>query len=534
MTEIFRDNVVDLSAKRKEKKGRQLGSDPHNRAAVVVDDPLNVVIDDCMHILARDAHVDGEHIIYQRSSRLVDVVGARIREIPTARLYELVDSYVSFWHHSSTTEEGKKLYSQQKPPREVIDGIIARGQWQPIKHLNGITNWPVLRCDGTILSERGYDEALELICMPDVAIDLTKEVSKDDALAAVEVFHELTSEFPFVDDAHFASWMAMMLTPFARHSIDGRVPLGILEASERGTGKTYAADLIGYIVSGRELPRSPVSNSEEEWRKNMLGIGMSGQYAVLFDNVVGTLKSPALDMAITGGHFEDRKLGTQERLSVKMNTQFLTTVNNATISPDLVRRSILCRQDAAQERPEQRSFSKNPKAEIRSNRAKYVSAALTILRAYILAGKPKVEMRAMAGFEEWSGIVRAPLVWLGLPDPTTTQDSLKIYADAERGDTLDLFEAWTAAYGNTEKRAKDVIGDLANPRNVAVEGPYQDLREAIVSICGMKDGKLPSARSLGRALGKLRGQIRGNRRLIATSDLAKRGDCYRVEQVVPD
>jgi len=51
-----------------------------------------------------------------------------------------------------------------------------------------------------------------------------------------------------------------------------------------------------------------------------------------------------------------------------------------------------------------------------------IAAALTILRAHIVAGSPGArELSPFGSFEQWSEWVRGALVWLGEADPCRTR-----------------------------------------------------------------------------------------------------------------
>jgi putative DNA primase/helicase len=58
---------------------------------------------------------------------------------------------------------------------------------------------------------------------------------------------------------------------------------------------------------------------------------------------------------------------------------------------------------------------------VRRDRGRYVAAALTIVRAYIVAGKPD-RLRPLPSYEPWSDLVRSSLVWLGRSDPVATME----------------------------------------------------------------------------------------------------------------
>jgi hypothetical protein len=81
-------------------------------------------------------------------------------------------------------------------------------------------------------------------------------------------------------------------------------------------------------------------------------------------------------------------------------------------------------------------------AHVRQHRSELLSDALTILRAYAVAGRPEVELPPFGSFEEWSRIVRGSLVWCGLPDPTSTRRELEDEAEEGVSAHAHLVEGW--------------------------------------------------------------------------------------------
>jgi hypothetical protein len=65
--------------------------------------------------------------------------------------------------------------------------------------------------------------------------------------------------------------------------------------------------------------------------------------------------------------------------------------------------------DAKVEYPGERTYDYDPIADALERRPLFVRAALTIVRAYAVAGRPHVEMTPFGGFEGWSRQIRAPL-----------------------------------------------------------------------------------------------------------------------------
>ena len=62
-----------------------------------------------------------------------------------------------------------------------------------------------------------------------------------------------------------------------------------------------------------------------------------------------------------------------------------------------------------------------------------ISAVLTVLRAYCVAGMPKVGIGVMGSYVGWSSLIRSALVWLGEADPVDTQAELREVSDDSLG-----------------------------------------------------------------------------------------------------
>jgi hypothetical protein len=140
-------------------------------------------------------------------------------------------------------------------------------------------------------------------------------------------------------------------------------------------------------------------------------------------------------------------------------------------------RVILCRLDARIERPEERDFRiADLKYYLAEHRRSLVAAAITILRAYYLAGRSEQRLTPWGGFDDWSGTVRAALVWLGLPDPCGTRQYV-IGDDPDREAAAAVLAAWHAAVGSEPVR----IGTVVDRSETNA-----DLRSALLSVCAAK------------------------------------------------
>lgn len=513
LREAVRDAVA--AAKRSNGRARQrtVQDEPTADRPRIVIGSLQEAADSAIAALAK---LD----VYQRSYALADIIreaqnrdgtirpegSPRIRLLPRDRLRECLDTAAEFWKYDKTGE-----LRRTRPPADVVAAVEARGQWNHVRPLDGVVEWPVLRPDGSVLSTRGYDAATRLICEPTVTVDVPDRPTIEDAQFAVERLRELVVDSPFANTAHFSAWFAALLTVLARPAIDGPAPLTLIDANTRGAGKTTLADLIGVIVTGRVLPRRAVPDDAAEWRKSMLAIAIAADPVLLIDNVTRLLASDALDAVLTGSIFRERMLGRNEELSLPVRTVFLVTANNATLSADLVRRSLHVRLESREEQPERRSAWQHPDVlgYARTHRTKLLEACFALLRAYVVAGRPAVKFAPMGSYDAWSAVIRAPLVWVGLPDPAATQEGLRESADSERDAQGDLLSAWHRFYGERALTGSEVLTSVDREY---VVGDALALRHALLGVCDTA-GKLPTVRQLGAALRGLRGQIIGQRML---------------------
>jgi putative DNA primase/helicase len=85
---------------------------------------------------------------------------------------------------------------------------------------------------------------------------------------------------------------------------------------------------------------------------------------------------------------QGRASGRSDLINVPNSAFMMANGNNLTIDVDAVRRVVQSALDADMEAPENRTFTRNPVAEVLADRGRYVGAVLTIARAYRVAGLP--------------------------------------------------------------------------------------------------------------------------------------------------
>jgi Bifunctional DNA primase/polymerase, N-terminal len=372
------------------------------------------------------------------------------------------------------------------PPHDIAATVLARaGEWK-FHTIAGIATAPTMRPDGTILDKLGYDPATRLLLVDtQEMLPIPENPTRDDALAALALIEDLLTEFPFVDELAKSVAVSAIITPVVRGAFSV-APMHVADAPVAGSGKSYLFDLVAIIITGRLMPVITAGRSEEETEKRLGAAMLASQSLVTLDNVNGVLRGDALCQMIERPRPQVRVLGRSELIEVEARgTTLFANGNNIIVAGDICRRVIRTRLDPRMEQPELRVFTGDPVQTVLRNRGAYIAAALTICRAYIVAGRPDKKPR-LASFEGWSDTVRSALTWLDKPDPVDSMERVRV-DDPESGALGALLAAWVATFGTgkTQRVAlRDVIAKINDvrvvdpiTRNVTFVNP--ELRNAV-------------------------------------------------------
>jgi putative DNA primase/helicase len=362
-------------------------------------------------------------------------------------------------------------------PKDLVRAIMAAETKWIFDPLEGIIEAPTIQLDGSILDKPGYDRATGLYYdprnMPTVR-PFAEKPTPGDAVASLAVIDDLLNEFAFADDEGAAEGesksaaIAAILAAGIRRVLP-MCPAFLIDAPGQSNGKTLLADLIATIWTGRGAGATQWASDSAEQRKVITSILVAGDLVVNFDNVTAAIGGPAICGVMTAQeHFKDRLLGSTKMLDLPTCVVWIFTGNNMTVRDDMATRVLRIRLDARCERPDLRTFKrKDLLGYVREQRGALVHAALTILRAYIAAGKPMVSISGQAfevsgRFNEFSYLVAATLVWLDRPDPLASQQAV-VADDPVRDARQTIMREWEAAYGFDEwitaKRLKDDNGN---------------------------------------------------------------------------
>ena len=403
-------------------------------------------------------------------------------------------------------KDGASEKTSCSPPLDVSRDVLALGQW-PFPPLEAVVEVPVLRPDGSVVEQPGYDPATRLFYSPAAGLNIPvipKHPTKNDIDHALSVLDDAVGDFPYADSrecgANKANTLGLLLSPIVRQAIDGLAPLALIDAPQPGTGKSLLAQVVALIATGRGAAMMTAPVDEESWRKAITATLTTGATVVTIDNVEQPLGSASLSAVITADTWTDRILGRSEMVVLPQRAVWVATGNNIRLKGDLPRRCYWIRLDAKMSRPWKRSgFRHRDLARwVTEQRGPLVAALLTLARTWEVAGRPEGDGPFVGGFDPWCRTVGGILAHVGVNDFLGNLEELYEAAD-EEGQQWELFlRTWDQKYDLEWVTVAQIFTDVQQEHSSLREALPDHLAEAI-------EGKGNLRIRLGRALEKREG-----------------------------
>ena len=423
---------------------------------------------------------------------------ALTRALSASAMWERFDSRADDWLRSD-------------PPARHVSVLFDSQNYDHLPILNGIARQPFLRTSGSIVSMPGYDSDTGMFGVFDARLfSIPENPTKEQAAESLARLASLLDEFSFTADCDKAAALALLLTAAVRPSL-AHAPMFHAKAPVMGSGKSFLGKLATAIAT--PASPSPVSfpDSEEECGKLLLSLLLKSPPVIEFDDLSSDIMPyDKLKTAITEESITGRILGVSKEATVSTRTLFISSGNNVGPIADMTRRVLTINIDPMCASPATRKF-KRPHllTEVRANRAKHVSDALTIARAWIVAGRPEASIPPVASFTDWSGLCRHSLVWLGLPDPATTLFTQM--ADDPDAETLGrLLSGWFEIFGTGPVMTRDLVAKIDSH-------PTSDLTAVLRDIAEERGGFINRNR-LGRWVRRHEGRFVSDMRIIPDSN----------------
>jgi hypothetical protein len=392
------------------------------------------------------------------------------------------------------------------PPDWLINAVADHRYWPGSRHLLSVAECPYVTADGTI-APPGFDAATGTLYRPSFKmLPLPDRPTRDDVANAWGELATLVSQFPFASTDDTTVWLTLLLTAIQRPMISGPVPGFPVNGNAAGCGKGLLIDIVGILVFGSEVGTRAYPYDPIEAAKVKLALALAAVPIVHFDNLTegGFYGGGVIDSALTTTVASDRILG-QSRDSGNVPLRPVWTLSGNNVSPrsDSDRRWLPCNLVTTLEKPYERSDiqEKDLKGHVREHRAGLIRAALVILKAHAVAGRPGVRdkqgapMPWLGSYEEWDRVVRGAVWYATGNDCLETQRR----ATADKPDRLDkaaLLSGWLEIDpGGKGMTIEEVLKAVADKPDL-----YPTLHSALMSIS--RDNRLPN---VDRVKNKIRG-----------------------------
>lgn len=422
------------------------------------------------------------------------------------------------WERAKENKEGRFSIVRCEPTRNFAEEVRDEKQFPGIRKLDGISETPFPRPDGRIVQVAGYDPVTHYLYEPSEQFEEIPEApTLKDATLALEALEDLFVDFPFATSAGRAGAIAALLTLLCRPAIVGPTPAFVIDATTPGTGKSLLADVCAAIAYGRDsgrhhFPSSAGIDADSELSKTLAKIARHGSPVVNFDNADTTMIGGDVleDIISTPNEYSFRILGKTDGMTVPWRTVIFVTANNADWTRGMNRRIIHLRLESPFEKPESRpldSYVHPERAGVLfdyavKHRHQYVTQALKIVRAYVVAGCPN--KLTIGTFERWAALVPSAIVWAGGSDPLDCRPSQSGDETPDTTFARILVQQWASfcmTLGVTSITAKDVIAAVYPGGEGPPQG-WEDLRAAIEHFIPTRIGQAPGATALATLISK--------------------------------
>ncbi|WP_435279282.1 bifunctional DNA primase/polymerase [Streptomyces sp. 1222.5] len=485
----------------------------------------------------RDGHLPETYVRGGQLVQVADVSGSTLAAQPLAAdkevhpltpdsMRRLLAEHVEVYK-TRTTKAGGTVIIPSSPAVTVCKAVLSATSWPGLPVLVNLIAAPVLRPDGTVLQEPGYDSGTGLFYAPQISVPQIPNVPDiiDVQHAREFVFDYVLGDFPWATPGDRANFIALLLSPILRPYIGGLIPLGAISAADRGSGKTLLADIIGTLYGATVRPWV---GDDDELRKAITATLMNSSAVIVFDNVseYEAVDAPSLAKLLTSPAWDDRLLGRSEEARLVNDRLWLVTGNNIRFGGDIAQRTALVHLNPNCPRPDLRTGFRIPDLdewlESEDNRTALLRALLVLARAWIVAGAPKAD-HAMRSFRRWARAMGGFLAFHEVDGFLTNTSELE-NQDDEASQWAGFLAAWHQRYPTTAMTASDLLGTAQTMPGFDLPDPWGG------TFITRSDGRFPTAKGLGMMLASRRDRFFGEYVLRARKDEHSKVWFYLVER----
>ncbi|NYH42626.1 hypothetical protein HNR22_002353 [Micromonospora jinlongensis] len=410
----------------------------------------------------------------------------------------------------SDTGDPEVYEDEVTPPRDILSSVLAGKTWPGVPPLRGIIGAPVLRRDGTLLQQPGYDPATGLYLASKVALPPVPDEPTAEQVDEARTFllGRFLRDFPWASAADRANYVALLATPILRHFTRSLTPFALIDATMPSSGKTILTAGPGMLYGQRVMTWA---YSDEELRKSITAVLAEQVGVVIWDNLAeGTvIDSAVLAQLVTSGVWSDRQLGASRNVATVNDRLWMATGNNLQVGGDMASRTVRVRLDPDMPRPElrdQRGFGIPHLDQWITDPANQLTVLwhlLVLVLDWTRRGAPRVSGLSMRQFTPWAQALGGFLAHHGIDGfLTNAADIREIDEDETRWRAF--LTCWHDRHGGRAMTAAELRQD-GEPMHLGSDAhdPWDG------QFITTHNGRLPNPLQLGRLLTGQAGRWRG-------------------------
>jgi hypothetical protein len=427
-----------------------------------------------------------------------------------------------------TSDGGTELYEEEVTPApNVLTAALARKEWPKLRPLFGIVGAPVLRPDGSLLQDPGYDPATGLYLASKVPLERVPEEPAPGQVKAAREFLLTTflGDFPWVGSADRANYLGLLVTPILRNYLRTLIPFGVVTSTMPSSGKTILTCGLGMLYGQRVLTWP--GTDEAELRKAITSVMADPVGTIIFDNLAeGTvIDSPVLARLITDRTWADRLLGGNKTAAFANDRVWTATGNNLRLGGDMRTRSVLVGLNPDMPRPEERTGFKIPDLDqwilASANQRQVLWHLLVLVADWTRADAPRRTGLTMRQFTPWAEAVGGFLAHHGVGGFLANVETVRDIDEEE--------STWTAFFAQWRKIHSDKWL-TSNELHLSADTPLGGLDPWDGCFLAGPRGRSPGVKSIGKLLTGQINRYRGPYVLRSDLDKHSKVRTWRVEE----
>jgi hypothetical protein len=455
------------------------------------------------------------------SGHLLRVRDDALRQMSRGEVHDLLAKHAR-WERAT---QGGKI-CDAAVPRRLLEPLVEApsAEFRVVRRIVPVPAFvgPDLR----LVTEPDFDQETETLFHGDaIGVPSIPEIpSSDNITDARDILDSWLREFPFADSTARAHCIALLLTLLIRQSIDGCIPMFLIEAATPGTGKTTLAEVLCSAAHGVPPVSTAYTRDGEEMGKRAASWILSGRPVAFLDDVSRITGDPAhvLSSLITTGALEVRAMRELRTAGGKWDGTLIATGNNVGLAEEMPRKICRIRLDSP-ENPATRRFKRQDlHAWTVENRPRIIWAMGVLIRAWQAVDSP-AGTTVRPGFGRFSQVIGGILGCLDRPLANAFLSEDELADMMSFGEGMDELRSFVDSWIGTKVppgggfRAKDLVA--VAERASVLEG-----------LMGDGNDRSRSSR-LGHYLKRQRGKVVSGHRIVGTANASAGSTLWRLVSV---